>query len=187
MGREISHALQVDTEEKHHILSLLQHTPPLCVRNYLKMAKASCTTFAAARSQRVLAAYWRERKKKKRSRRRWSVRTLAALPVSFGTFCTSRTWVCADWWWRALWMLHRNSYTQGCAPQPSCSGSSFSGPQRFPCMHCLENFPPQEGVKCKYILKTSWRKHSTVLAPHWSRSFVNRCPGTITKCQREST
>lgn len=45
----------VDTEEKPHIISLLQCVPLLCTRNYLKMANAPCVIFAAARLQCVLA------------------------------------------------------------------------------------------------------------------------------------
>ena len=53
LGR--SPTFQVDTEEKPHIVSLLQCLPLLCTRNYLKMANASCMIFAAARLQCVLA------------------------------------------------------------------------------------------------------------------------------------
>lgn len=53
---ERSPAFQVDTEKKHHILSPLQYVPLLCIRNYLKMAKASHMIFAAAPLQCVLAA-----------------------------------------------------------------------------------------------------------------------------------
>lgn len=90
---------------------------------------------------------------------RWTVRTLAALPISFRTFCSSRTQGCC--WWSVVRMARSDSSTQGCARWPECSGPSSSNAESFPCVPRPEIFRPWDGAKCKCI----WRPPGENLQP----------------------